>query len=85
MDQIQSDFDLVQGSKTSRLVAVSGFSGMGKTRLITETVRQIRTGLDSKTLIFASGKFEQFNSTIPFVGFRHLFENLLLQFTLSRL
>ena len=82
MDQIESYFSLVLSSKKSRLMSVYGFSGIGKTRLITEAVRQIKKGLSSQTLIFASGKFEQFNSSIPFVGFKHLFENLLLQFSL---
>ena len=44
MDQIESDFSLVLSSKKSRLMSAYGFSGISKTLLITEAVRQIKKG-----------------------------------------
>lgn len=52
-------------SGVARLLAISGFSGIGKTAL----VRQAQRSLLAQRGSFASGKFNQFGRHIPYGGF----------------
>ncbi|MBD2773805.1 trifunctional serine/threonine-protein kinase/ATP-binding protein/sensor histidine kinase [Iningainema tapete] len=59
----------------SELVLIAGFSGVGKTALVNEIHKPIVRARG----YFIKGKFDQFQSEIPFLGFVQAFQDLIGQ------
>jgi PAS domain S-box-containing protein len=55
------------------LALVSGYAGIGKTSL----VKEIDKSITGKNGYFASGKYDQFQRNIPYVGLIHAFQDLV--------
>ncbi|WP_305857205.1 response regulator [Balneatrix alpica] len=72
LEHLQQEFQLVsQGS--CRLVMISGYSGVGKTALVTAMQKPIL----AKRGRFLSGKFDQLKRDIPYLAFQQLGGELL--------
>ncbi len=63
------------GSNSSRLVLVSGYSGIGKTSVVNELQR----ALVPLRGLFATGKFDQYKRDIPYAIFAQALQGLVLQ------
>ncbi|MHC4955868.1 MAG: AAA family ATPase, partial [Planctomycetota bacterium] len=74
IDAMLSAFETV-GPKGSALMLVSGYSGVGKSRLVNELQKPIveRRGA------FVSGKFDQFKKNVPFASLNEAFRELVRQ------
>ncbi|MGF1490599.1 MAG: AAA family ATPase, partial [Prochloraceae cyanobacterium] len=60
-------------NKANKIVLVSGYSGIGKTRLVGEIYRPITEAKG----YFIKGKFEQYQRNIPYLAFIQAFEELI--------
>jgi PAS domain S-box-containing protein len=70
-----ASFNRVVAQRTSELVLVSGYSGIGKSSLVNELHKQLvpRRGL------FAAGKFDQYKRNIPYATVAQAFQSLVHQ------
>jgi len=60
---------------SSELLLISGYSGIGKTSL----VREVHKPMSQERGFFISGKFDQMQRSVPFVGFVQSFQGLIHQ------
>ena len=63
------------GSGTSEMMLVSGYSGIGKTRV----VREVHKPIVAARGYFIAGKFDQFKRNIPYAALIEAFSNLIRQ------
>jgi PAS domain S-box-containing protein len=73
MEALLSAFNRVQHGGEPELILVSGYSGIGKSSLVTE----FRKSLAPAKSLFAAGKFEQFKNDIPFSTLAQAFQDLI--------
>jgi len=73
-------FDGVVKSGTSRLVLVSGYSGIGKSALVSE----LDKALPAIGGLFASGKFDQYKPDIPYATLAQAFRGLIRRLLAKR-
>jgi predicted ATPase len=75
IELLQNTFRSVSTQGTSRMVLVSGYSGVGKSSLVREVQRsaQIRNGY------FISGKFDQLERNIAYTAFSDALQGLVKQ------
>ena len=66
-------FDRVAERDTVETVLVTGYSGIGKSSVVTELHKTIV----SRRGLFASGKFDQFKRDVPYVSLRDMFRSLI--------
>jgi len=62
-----------ENMESHKMILVSGYSGVGKSALI----REIHKPILREKGIFLSGKFDQFQKTIPYFAFKNVFEELI--------
>lgn len=67
--------ELDRVSEGTKIVLVSGYSGIGKSSVVQEMKKKIV----EKKGYFVSGKFDQYNKDIPFSAFIQSFQNLIQQ------
>jgi len=70
-----ASFERVLSQGNSKLILVTGFSGIGKTTLINEIYKPVT----KQKGFFIKGKFEQFNRNLPFSAFVDAFRSLIKQ------
>jgi serine/threonine protein kinase len=68
-----ASFDRVVASGTPELVLVSGYSGIGKSSVVNE----LHKVLVAPRGLFASGKFDQYKSDIPYATLAQAFQSLI--------
>ena len=73
VDTLLASFDRIVRSGTPELVLVSGYSGIGKSSVVSELHKRLvpRRGL------FASGKFDQYKHDIPYSTLAQAFQSLV--------
>ena len=71
---LMAAFDRVSCGKTE-MVLVSGYSGIGKTSIVSE----IHKSIVRQQGYFIAGKFDQFKRDIPYAGITQAFESLMQQ------
>jgi predicted ATPase/signal transduction histidine kinase/CheY-like chemotaxis protein len=70
-----ASFDRVLANGTPELVLVSGYSGIGKSSVVSELYKV----LVSARGLFASGKFDQYKRNVPYATLAHAFQSLVRQ------
>ena len=77
VDSLLTAFSRIADSKSDRIeiVLVSGYSGIGKSRL----VKEIHKPIAKSRGYFISGKFEQYQRNIPYLGIIQAFQGLINQ------
>ena len=78
VEQLLQIFDRVSKGG-SEIVLVSGYSGLGKSALVHEIIRN----LTRQRGYFISGKFDQFNRNIPYASFNQAMRSLIDQILMS--
>ena len=73
IDTLLASFDRVVASGRPELVLVSGYSGIGKSSLVNE----LHKVLVPPRGLFASGKFDQYKSDIPYTTLAQAFQSLV--------
>jgi predicted ATPase/signal transduction histidine kinase len=73
--QLQAAFDRVVDSGRPELVLVSGYSGIGKSSVVTEVCKH----LVSRQAIFATGKFDQYKRDIPYATVAQALQSIISQ------
>jgi PAS domain S-box-containing protein len=73
VDALLAAFDRVSGSGASELVLVSGYSGVGKSAVVSE----LHQALVARHGLFASGKFDQYKREIPYATLAQAFQSLV--------
>ncbi|MEX3900242.1 AAA family ATPase [Paraburkholderia sp. BR10954] len=73
IEALTTAFDRVVGSGSVELVLISGYPGIGKSSVVNELHRV----LVPPRGLFASGKFDQYRSGIPYVPFAQAFQSLV--------
>ncbi|KOA20074.1 autoinducer 2 sensor kinase/phosphatase LuxQ [Clostridium homopropionicum DSM 5847] len=68
---LMDTFESVKMDNTSKIIMVSGYSGVGKTTL----VNTIGTLIKSSGYIFIHGKYDQYNNNTPYSSFVQAFDN----------
>jgi len=71
--QIANLLSSYESIDSQKMILVSGYSGVGKSALI----REIHKPILKEKGIFLSGKFDQFQKTIPYFAFKNVFEELI--------
>ncbi|MHC5763559.1 ATP-binding protein, partial [Nostoc sp.] len=74
-DRVTNHQILTERSRSTELMLVAGFSGIGKTAIINEVHKPIA----QQRGYFIKGKFDQFNRNIPFSAFVQMFRDLMGQ------
>ncbi len=74
-DRVTNHQMLTERSRSTELMLVAGFSGIGKTAIINEVHKPIA----QQRGYFIKGKFDQFNRNIPFSAFVQMFRDLMGQ------
>jgi PAS domain S-box-containing protein len=75
IDALLAAFDRVVAHVTPELVLVSGYSGIGKSSVVNE----LHKVLVAPRGLFASGKFDQYKSDIPYATLAQAFQTLVRQ------
>lgn len=75
VDALLTSFNEVLATGTPALTLVTGYSGMGKSSIVNE----LHKLLVPARALFASGKFEQFKTDVPYATFAHAFRILIRQ------
>lgn len=75
IDSLHASFDRVVAEGTSELVLISGYSGVGKSSLVSELHKVL---VPSRGL-FAAGKFDQYKRDIPYSTLAQAFQILVRQ------
>ena len=73
VEALLASFDRVVKSGTPELVLVSGYSGIGKSSVVNE----LHKALVQPRGLFASGKFDQYKSDIPYATLAQAFQSLI--------
>ena len=73
VDELLAAFDRVVANGTLELVLVSGYSGIGKSSVVSE----LHKALVSPRGLFASGKFDQYKRDIPYATLGQAFQSLV--------
>ncbi|MBV8215741.1 MAG: AAA family ATPase [Verrucomicrobia bacterium] len=73
--ELQAAFDRVVDVGRPELVLVSGYSGIGKSSVVSEVCKQ----LVSRQAIFASGKFDQYKRHIPYATLAQALQSIIYQ------
>ncbi|MEH2206093.1 MAG: ATP-binding sensor histidine kinase [Nostoc sp.] len=74
-DRVTNHQMVTERSRSTELMLVAGFSGIGKTAIINEVHKPIA----QQRGYFIKGKFDQFNRNIPFSAFVQMFRDLMGQ------
>ncbi|MEH2214037.1 trifunctional serine/threonine-protein kinase/ATP-binding protein/sensor histidine kinase [Nostoc sp.] len=74
-DRVTNHQMVTERSRSTELMLVAGFSGIGKTAIINEVHKPIA----QQQGYFIKGKFDQFNRNIPFSAFVQMFRDLMGQ------
>lgn len=74
-DRVTNHQTVTERSRSTELMLVAGFSGIGKTAIINEVHKPIA----EQRGYFIKGKFDQFNRNIPFSAFVQTFRDLMGQ------
>ena len=72
---LNAAFDRIVASGTSELVLISGYSGIGKSSLVSE----LHNAITRARGIFSSGKFDQYKRDIPYAPLAQVFQSLIQQ------
>ncbi|MER8491963.1 AAA family ATPase [Mesorhizobium australicum] len=75
IDSLLASFDRVVAEGTSELVLISGYSGVGKSSVVSELHKVL---VPSRGL-FAAGKFDQYKRDIPYATLAQAFQTLVRQ------
>jgi PAS domain S-box-containing protein len=75
IDTLLASFARVMASGTPELVLVSGYSGIGKSSVVSELHKE----LVPPRGLFASGKFDQYKRDIPYATLARAFQSLIRQ------
>jgi PAS domain S-box-containing protein len=75
IETLLASFERVVKSGTPELVLVSGYSGIGKSRVVSE----LHKALVPPRGLFASGKFDQYKRDIPYSTLAQAFQSLILR------
>ena len=73
IDTLLAAFDRVVAKGTPELVLVSGYSGVGKSSIVSE----LHKALVPSRGLFASGKFDQYKRDIPYATLAQAFQSLI--------
>jgi predicted ATPase/signal transduction histidine kinase len=73
--ELQAAFDRMLDSGRPELVLISGYSGIGKSSVVTEVCKY----LFSPQAIFASGKFDQYKRDIPYATLAQALKSIISQ------
>src|SRR6202042_1342019 len=73
IDTLRASFDRVVADGTTELVLVSGYSGIGKSSVVSE----LHKALVPPRGLFASGKFDQYKRDIPYATLGQAFQGLV--------
>ncbi len=76
IQKLLNSFENVNQTGQAEVLVVAGYAGVGKTTLVQEVYKPIT---ESKGY-FISGKFDQLQRDIPYIGFVKAFEELIRQF-----
>jgi len=74
-ERVSGSYSQKQGKGQSELMLVAGYSGIGKSALVQEIYKPIT----QKRGYFISGKFDQFQRNIPYLGMIKAFQELVEQ------
>jgi predicted ATPase/signal transduction histidine kinase len=73
--ELQAAFDRMLDSGRPELVLISGYSGIGKSSVVSEVCKY----LFSPQVIFASGKFDQYKRDIPYATLAQALQSIISQ------
>jgi PAS domain S-box-containing protein len=75
INTLLASFDRVAANGKPELVLVSGYSGIGKSSLVSEVHKVLVSGRG----LFASGKFDQYRRDVPYATLAQAFQSLIRQ------
>jgi predicted ATPase/signal transduction histidine kinase len=73
--ELQAAFDRTLDSGRPELVLISGYSGIGKSSVVSEACKHF----SSRQAIFASGKFDQYKRDIPYATLAQVLQSIIFQ------